>query len=58
MGMPLSGLIRVILASEDELGHVSLLYFRPGGYLVECPGCAHKGALLWETLLVTTLVSA
>lgn len=42
-GMPLSGLIRLILASENELGHVSLFYFRPGGYLVECSGCAHKG---------------
>lgn len=41
--MPLSGLIRLILASENELGHVSLFYFRPGGYLVECSGCAHKG---------------
>lgn len=29
--MPLSGLIRVMLASENELGHVSLLYWRPGG---------------------------
>lgn len=64
-GMPLSGLIRIMLAPENESGPVSLLYWRPGAggsigiwcwwfcrHLVECSGSA------LEKLLVISLDSA
>lgn len=56
-GVPLSGLIRVMLAPENELGHVSLLYWRPGaGGSVDIWWSAPE--VLWEKLLVISLDSA
>lgn len=50
-GMPLSGLIRVMLAPENELGRVSLLYWRPGaggsvGIWWRAPRCPYGGFAL------------